>query len=43
MTTEYPHFEYDIEIDGLTLAKLADGGNFMTDGYNSAQKTKGWV
>ena len=32
MNTEYPHFEYDIEPDGLTLAKRADGGNIMTDG-----------
>ena len=39
MTTEYPHFECDIEPDELTLAKLDWGGNVMTDGYNLAQKT----
>ena len=39
ITTEYPYFECDIEPDGSTLAKLADGGNVVTDGCNLAQKT----
>ena len=39
MTTEYSHFECDIEPDGLTFAKLADGRNVMTDGCNLDQKT----
>ena len=39
MTTEYPYFECDIEPDGFTLAKIADGVNVMTDGCNLAQKT----
>ena len=43
MTTEDPHFECDIEPDGLTLAKIANGGNVMTDGCNLAQKTNRWV
>ena len=32
MATEYPNFECGIEPDVLTLAKLANGGNFITDG-----------
>ena len=39
MTMEYPYFECDIEPDGLTLAKLANGRNFMTDGCNLDKKT----
>ena len=41
MITDYPHFECDIEPDRLTLAKLSDGGNVITDGCNSAKKKIG--
>ena len=34
MTTEYPHFECDIKTSGLTLAKLSDEGNVMTEKFN---------
>ena len=43
MATEYPNFECGIEPDVLTLAKLADGVNVMTDGCNSTQKKNRWV
>ena len=43
MTTEYSYFECDIEPDELTLAELAYGGNVITNGWNSAQKTNRWV
>ena len=39
MTSEYPHFECDIGPYELTLAKIEDGGNVMTDGCNLVQKT----
>ena len=39
MTTQYPHFECDIEPDGFTIAKLADGRNVMMDRFNYFQKT----
>ena len=43
MTAKYPHFKCDIEPDGLTLVKLDNGGNVMTDGCNYDQKTNRWV
>ena len=43
LTRDYPDYEHSINPDGLTLAKLGDGGNSMTDGCNTARKFNGMM
>ena len=43
LTRDYPDYEHNINPDGLTLAKLGDGGNSMTDGCNTARKFNGMM
>ena len=38
MARDYPGAKHDIDPEGLNLAKLAEGGNVMTDGCNGARK-----
>ena len=43
LTRDYPDYEHNINPNGLTLAKLGDGGNAMTDGCNTARKFNGMM
>ena len=43
LTRDYPDYEHNINPNGLTLAKLGDGGNVMTDGCNTARKFNGMM